>query len=95
MFFLLFSNTFSLMSTLVTTKGQVTIPKKLRDRYGIKPGARIDFVAGADGIQLRKVVQKGGKGVLGCLKDELSGRSVATLLDDIRGEVSLPKKRRS
>lgn len=95
MFFLLFGNTFILMSTLVTTKGQVTIPKKLRDRYGIRPGALIDFVAGADGIQLRKVVKKGGKGVLGCLKNELSGLSISALLDDLRGEVVLPKKRKS
>ena len=94
MFFLLFGNTFILMSTLVTTKGQVTIPKKLRDRYGIRPGALIDFVAGADGIQLRKVVKKGGKGVLGCLKNELSGLSISALLDDLRAEVVLPKKRK-
>ena len=83
------------MSTLVTTKGQVTIPKKLRDRYGIQPGALIDFVAGADGIQLRKVVKRDVKGVLGCLKNELSGNSIPTLLDDLRGEVVLPKKRKS
>ena len=82
------------MATLVTTKGQVTIPKKLRDRYDIRPGVRIDFVAGADGIQLRKVVKKGGKGVLGCLNKELSGQSITSLLDDLRGEVALPKKRR-
>ena len=83
------------MSTLVTTKGQVTIPKKLRDRYGIRPGALIDFIAGADGIQLRKVVKRDMKGVLGCLKNELSGNSIPTLLDDLRGEVVLPKKRKS
>jgi AbrB family looped-hinge helix DNA binding protein len=83
------------MSTLVTTKGQVTIPKKLRDHYGIRPGALIDFVPGIDGIQLRKVVKKGGNGVLGCLKNELSGHSVPTLLNELRGEVVLPKKRKS
>ena len=93
--FLTLLSYFFLMSTLVTTKGQVTIPKKLRDRYGIRPGALIDLVAGADGIQLRKVVKKGGKGVLGCLKNELSGNSISTLLDDLRGEVVLPKKRKS
>jgi len=83
------------MSTLVTTKGQVTIPKKLRDRYGIRPGALIDFVAGADGIQLRNVVKREREGVLECLKNELLGHSISTLLDDLRGEVVLPKKRRS
>jgi AbrB family looped-hinge helix DNA binding protein len=81
------------MATLVTTKGQVTIPKKLRDRYGIKPGALIDFVAGADGIQLRKVVKKEAGTVLGCLRRELTGRKVSALLDELRGEVNLPQKR--
>ncbi len=31
------------MSTTVTSKGQVTIPKRVRDLLGIKPGSAIDF----------------------------------------------------
>lgn len=82
------------MGTLVTTKGQVTIPKKLRDRYGIRPGVLIDFVVDADGIHLRKAVKKEAGTVLGCLRHELTGRKVPDLLDDLRGEVELPRKRR-
>jgi AbrB family looped-hinge helix DNA binding protein len=82
------------MGTLVTTKGQVTIPKKLRDRYGIRPGMLLDFIADADGIHLRKVVKKEAGAVLGCLRQELAGRTVPALLDDLRGEVDLPPKRR-
>lgn len=82
------------MATLVTTKGQVTIPKKLRDQYGIRPGIRIDFVASPDGIHLRKAVKKEGGTVLGCLRRELAGRKVPDLLDDLRGEVDPPRKRR-
>ena len=82
------------MGTLVTTKGQVTIPKYLRERYGIRPGVRIDFVASPDGIHLRKVVKKEAGAVLGCLRQELAGRTVPALLDDLRGEVELPRKRR-
>lgn len=33
----------------VTTKGQVTIPKEIRDRLGIEPGSEVDFVERADG----------------------------------------------
>jgi len=38
----------------VTTKGQVTIPKEIRDRLGIEPGDEIDFEETDDGYVLRK-----------------------------------------
>jgi len=37
------------MSATVTTKGQVTIPKPVRDFLGIVPGTRVDFQRAADG----------------------------------------------
>ncbi len=37
------------MPVTVTTKGQVTIPKPVRDRLGIKPGNTVDFELAADG----------------------------------------------
>ncbi len=36
------------MLATVTTKGQVTIPKDIRDRLGIKPNDRVDFVLEGD-----------------------------------------------
>jgi antitoxin PrlF len=38
-----------MMSATVTTKGQVTIPKAVRDFLGIVPGTRVDFQRAADG----------------------------------------------
>lgn len=35
--------------TKMTSKGQVTIPKRLRDYLGLKPGADIDFELSQDG----------------------------------------------
>jgi AbrB family looped-hinge helix DNA binding protein len=46
------------MSTTVTSKGQVTIPKRVRDLMGIGPGSTVDFERGADG---RVVLVKAGK----------------------------------
>jgi AbrB family looped-hinge helix DNA binding protein len=81
------------MKALVTSKGQVTIPKELRERFGIRPGAQVDFTAAEDGIRLRKVVDRSKRlGVFGCLKKELAGRSVTELLDELRGPVELPRR---
>jgi antitoxin PrlF len=33
------------MKSLVSEKGQVTIPKALRDRLGLRPGTSLDFQA--------------------------------------------------
>ena len=35
--------------TKMTTKGQVTIPKRLRDHLGLKPGSGVDFEIERDG----------------------------------------------
>jgi AbrB family looped-hinge helix DNA binding protein len=37
------------MAVTVTRKGQVTIPKPVRDRLGIGPGSKIDFEVAEDG----------------------------------------------
>lgn len=37
------------MATTVTSKGQVTIPKPVRERLGIQPGNAVDFELAADG----------------------------------------------
>jgi antitoxin PrlF len=37
------------VATTVTTKGQVTIPKPVRDRLGIKPGNAVEFELAPDG----------------------------------------------
>jgi antitoxin PrlF len=43
------------MATTVTTKGQVTIPKQLRDSMNIQPGSKVFFEANQDGeVILRK-----------------------------------------
>jgi AbrB family looped-hinge helix DNA binding protein len=36
----------------VTSKGQVTIPKEIRDRLGIGPGSEIDFVEDGNSVKI-------------------------------------------
>ncbi|HVS26974.1 MAG TPA: AbrB/MazE/SpoVT family DNA-binding domain-containing protein [Burkholderiales bacterium] len=43
------------MAHQVTTKGQVTIPKRVREYLGIRPGTRVEFDVNAKGdVLLRK-----------------------------------------
>lgn len=39
--------------TSVTSKGQVTIPKELRQRLGIRQGSRIAFALVGDHVEMR------------------------------------------
>jgi antitoxin PrlF len=43
------------MLSTVTTKGQVTIPKLLRDALGISPNDRIEFVREGERIVLQPI----------------------------------------
>jgi antitoxin PrlF len=45
------------MATRVTAKGQVTVPKRVQDAVGIKPGDFVDVSATASGVI---VVEKAG-----------------------------------
>jgi antitoxin PrlF len=47
------------LETTVTTKGQVTIPKKVREHLDIGPGSVVEFEPAADGRVF--LVKKGDK----------------------------------
>ncbi len=47
------------MAVTVTRKGQVTIPKPVRDRLGIKPGSKVDFEIAQDGRAFLRKTPKG------------------------------------
>lgn len=38
-----------MMATLMTVKGQVTVPKAMRERLGLKPGSAVKFEENAAG----------------------------------------------
>ena len=44
--------------TKVTTKGQVTIPKRLRDHLGLEPGSSVEFELADDGRVWLKTWQR-------------------------------------
>ena len=52
----------------VTSKGQITIPKGIRDRLGINPGDRLEFTVDEEGNLVGKPLRSSAAGGLaGCL----------------------------
>jgi len=37
----------------ITSKGQVTIPQRIRHRFGLKPGTQVEFVTEGNQVVLR------------------------------------------
>jgi AbrB family looped-hinge helix DNA binding protein len=56
------------MVVTVTDKGQLTVPKSVRDRLGIRPGTKIDFEILADGSVRMRVLTRGAAGLYGLLQ---------------------------
>lgn len=58
----------------MTSKGQVTIPLELRERYGLRAGAEVEIVAGEDGAVVRPAVTRArGADVVTRLRDRADG----------------------
>lgn len=55
------------MLATVTDKGQVTLPKAIRDLLNIRPGSRIDFQVTADKTLTARVQTRGSEGLFGLL----------------------------
>lgn len=37
----------------VTVKGQITIPQALRERFNLRPGTEVEFVAGKNALEIK------------------------------------------
>lgn len=46
----------------VSSKGQVTIPKRVRDAAGIPPGSEVEFVVEGNVVTLRRAAPGKGRG---------------------------------
>ena len=73
------------MNAIVSEKGQVTIPKPIRDDLGLKAGSILAFAEDEGRIIVTKILQENpisawrGRGILP------AGRSVDEYLDLVRG----------
>ncbi|GAA1880482.1 AbrB/MazE/SpoVT family DNA-binding domain-containing protein [Lapillicoccus jejuensis] len=65
---------------MVTDKGQVTIPKHLRDELGIGPGTSVEFELEGDRLVVRKAVDRPSRGQR--LVERMRGRGDVSLTTD-------------
>ncbi len=71
----------------VTSKGQLVIPSKLRRRFGIKPGTRVNFFEEKDGIKIIPITEEvitSNKGFLGT-----KGKLLRALMEEKKKEREL------
>ncbi|MEO8347849.1 MAG: AbrB/MazE/SpoVT family DNA-binding domain-containing protein [Acidobacteriota bacterium] len=80
------------MKSTVSSKGQITVPKTVRDRYAMVPGTEVEFELREDGALLRK--KRGSShpiwDAIGSLKDSWRwpkgvSHSVDAYIDYVRG----------
>jgi len=74
-------------NSVVTTKGQLVIPARLRRRFGIKKGTTISFLEEGGRIIVQPVTRQFIRGLRGSLKGEPS--ALAVLLTERKQERSL------
>lgn len=74
----------------ITTKGQVTIPKSIRDELGLLPGADVEFIPAEGEVRIRKsqASRRRGEAVVRHLQE--AGKNYTMTTDEVmrltRGE---------
>ena len=72
------------MKAVVAERGQVTIPKSLRDKLGIRPGTALEFTAKDGALVARKAETDSVSQVYGCLGGQVdTDKFIRTLRGDI------------
>jgi len=69
----------------ITSKGQVTIPKDLRDRFGLKEGEEVLMVPENEGILLKHRMDS-MRSLRGLLREEVDLKKASTFIGKVRRE---------
>ncbi len=79
----------------VTSKGQVTIPKQVREHLGVKSGDKLEFRVGEDGGVTLLPVTRTADSVFGAFAHKAKGRVSASEVDRKVAEALRRKWRRN
>ena len=78
-------------TTRITRKGQVTIPKALREEFGLEEGDELRWEKTDDGIRVRKATGSAGRGML--VDEDVSEAKREEMAAEMEAEIR--EKRRS
>jgi AbrB family looped-hinge helix DNA binding protein len=78
----------------VTSKLQLTVPKKIADQYGIRPGDELEWLPAGEGIRVELMRQKSKGGMRLTPEERLALFNAATKRQRKREEVLLKGKAR-
>ena len=68
----------------LTSKGQITLPKPVREMLGLSSGDRIDFVLNADGRYSVVPIKSSIKALKGCVAKPAKPVSIAAMNEAIK-----------
>lgn len=68
----------------ITSKGQITLPKGVRDRLSLQPGDRVDFVLAADGRYDLIPIKSKLSSLKGCLPAPDSPVTIEAMTNAVR-----------
>ena len=70
------------MFATLTSKGQITLPKEIRDRLGLDAGAMLDFQILADNTITARLVVPDARRIRGLLKSPLATPPTVQQMDE-------------
>lgn len=73
-----------IFDTRVAKKGQIVIPKALRDKFRIRENSRVRLVATEEGVLIRPMHQKPWSGLRGHIKGSLTIGELDRLLEEAK-----------
>ena len=75
--------------SIITKKGQITIPSKFRQEYNLTAGKKVNFIKTDEGILIKPIVED-VRSLRGIISSEISVNELQHAINELRKEWSLP-----